>query len=408
MDSFSTAVAIIKRLNDAGHTAYFAGGWVRDHIMKNASDDIDIATDASPEKVLSLFPKTIKVGISFGVVIVVMNGHQYEVATFRKDIEYIDGRKPSKISYCSPKEDALRRDFTINGMFYDPLTHEIYDYVEGARDIKEGVIRTIGDPYARFIEDRLRMMRAFRFAARFQFVIDSETQEAIRANADTLFPSVAIERVWQEFTKMAAFPHFDSALIEMHRLELLPVIFPTLAVVHLNDLKQRVLCFSNFPKNCPAIFYLLQLFPAAAVEEMVDLCLTLKTSRQEIKLVETYFLVKNIFNLKSSDSTWVQFLAKPHAQLCLETFLATLSPQNASSFLVLSKEKKEHLRLHIERLINKTPLITGDLLNAEGIVPGIKMGKLLHLAEQLAIEHNIDDATFLMTKLKQSPQWQEN
>lgn len=405
MDSFSTAVAIIKRLNDAGHTAFFAGGWVRDHIMKNESDDIDIATDATPEKILSLFPKTIQVGIAFGVVIVVMNGHQYEVATFRKDIEYTNGRTPSKILFCSAKEDALRRDFTINGMFYDPIKHEIFDYVDGTRDIHDGIIRTIGDPYERFVEDRLRMIRAFRFSSRFGFLIDAETQEAIKANADTLFPSVAIERVWQEFTKMATSPHFDTALIEMHRLGLLQVIFPKLLHVHLNDIKKHLLCFPHMPEQCPAILYLIQLFPAASLEEMTNLCLSLKTSRHDIKLVETYYNTRHLLHHDNNNVEWAHLLAKHNAQLCIDVVAATLPRPNAEHFLHLAGQKKHHLRHHIDRIVNHSPLITGDFLKGEGIPAGKQMGNLMKLAEQLAIENDIHDSLTLLSHLKNTELW---
>ena len=146
------ALRIVQKLNMAGYTAYFAGGWVRDHVMGRESDDIDIATSASPEKILDLFPRTLVVGLSFGVVIVMMEGHPFEVATFRTDIGYSNGRTPDGILFSSPREDALRRDFTINGMFFDPVEKKIYDYIGGMEDIHKGVIRTIGDPYERFLK----------------------------------------------------------------------------------------------------------------------------------------------------------------------------------------------------------------------------------------------------------------
>ena len=190
------ATAIVRKLVAAGYTAYFAGGWVRDYLMGHPSEDIDIATDAPPEKIIDLFPKTLLVGVAFGVVVVIVDGHQFEVATFRRDIDYADGRKPSKIELSTAEEDAFRRDFTINGMFYDPLEDVFHDFVKGKEDIQHGVIRAIGNADERFVEDRLRMIRAVRFAARFAFNISSETQSAIEANADTLFPAVAMERIW--------------------------------------------------------------------------------------------------------------------------------------------------------------------------------------------------------------------
>ena len=171
MDACQIATSIVKKLQDAGYLAYFAGGWVRDFILKKPSDDIDIATSASVDEVQRLFPKTIPVGVAFGIVIVVQDNHQFEVATFRKDRGYVDGRRPVGIDPASPEEDAQRRDFTINGMFYDPIQDKIFDYVDGMKDLKKGIIRAIGDPNARFLEDRLRMMRAVRYSTRFDFPI---------------------------------------------------------------------------------------------------------------------------------------------------------------------------------------------------------------------------------------------
>lgn len=158
-DAYHIAKLIVLKLHRAGFIAYFAGGWVRDYVMDHPSEDIDIATDATPAQIMDLFPHTVLVGLAFGVVIVVSDGHQFEVATFRKDLHYADGRHPQGIEMSTPREDALRRDFTINGMFYDPIEELIHDFVHGQDDIRQGIIRTIGDPYERFFEDRLRMLR---------------------------------------------------------------------------------------------------------------------------------------------------------------------------------------------------------------------------------------------------------
>jgi poly(A) polymerase len=203
MRNFALAKQIVQTLVKAGFTTYFAGGWVRDYLMNHPSDDIDIATGAPVDVIQNLFPKTIPVGLAFGIVIVVVEEHQFEVATFRKEKGYVDGRRPTHIESATPEEDALRRDFTINGLFWDPLTETLYDYVEGQKDLRSGIIRAIGDPHARFLEDRLRMIRAVRYSTRFNFSIEIETYQAILTHAKSLFPSVAIERIWQEFHKMA-------------------------------------------------------------------------------------------------------------------------------------------------------------------------------------------------------------
>nr|NGX45091.1 CCA-adding enzyme [Chlamydiota bacterium] len=276
MSFLSAATSVVKRLQQAGHIAYFAGGWVRDYLMEHPSDDIDIATSATTEEVEALFKKTVPVGVAFGIIIVLQEGHQFEVATFRKDRGYVDGRRPSGIDPATPEEDAVRRDFTINGMFYDPITEALYDFVGGAEDIQRGVIRAIGDPDARFGEDRLRMMRAVRYSTRFNFPIEEATEKAIRAHAFELLPSVAMERVWQEFKKMSRFAHFDTGLITLHDLGLLATIFPDLKKTSLAEIARRVQHIESFPKGAPTFGELLELFPDYALEEILDLSEYLK------------------------------------------------------------------------------------------------------------------------------------
>jgi len=406
MDVYAEAVAVVKKLNTAGHTAYFAGGWVRDHVMEYDSYDIDIATDATPEEITSLFSRTVQVGAAFGVVVVLSGAHQFEVATFRRDIEYRDGRKPHAVSFCSPKEDALRRDFTINGMFYDPLEHKIYDYVGGVEDIHRGIIRTIGNPYDRFLEDRLRMVRAFRFSARFNFHLDREAEEAVLATKDKLFPSVAIERVWQELGKMAAAPRFDQALVEMHRLSLLTVIFPQLEGLHLNDLKERVAPFSRFPKETPPILYLLQLFPEAAVQQMRDFCRYFKTSRKEMAVVEHYWRLKELVAQKGLDLVaWAHFFSLSDALLYLKVMEKTLPEEERSGFFEEKAQIRNRLQRHVQRIIERRPVVTGKLLKEEGIDSGMHLGRLLEEAERIAIEEDLEESGEVLQRLKESPIW---
>lgn len=413
MDLLTKAKEVVKRLSSHGHTAYFAGGWVRDHVMGRDSSDIDIATSATPEEIVALFPKTLQVGLSFGVVVVVWGGHQFEVATFRRDIDCVDGRKPASVEYCEPREDALRRDFTINGLFYDPLEHKVYDYVEGVRDIKGGIIRTIGSPYERFVEDRLRMVRAFRFASRFGFHIDLETQEAIRQNADTLFPSVSRERIWQEFCKMASSPAIDTAFIDMHRLELLPEIFPSLKGVHLNAIKQRVLHFPNFPKGCPAAIYLAQLFPEATLEEMKETIASLRASNRELEVVETYYLAKGLVEKERIDPLhydsfeWVRFLTRHFAKRSLEVAISPYSGEERRLLMELHEKRLEELGCHIARATHRKPLVTGRLLMKMGIKPGTKMGELIDEAEKIAVKYDLHDVDRVLDKLKESSLWKE-
>lgn len=409
MDHLELATSIIKKLVRNGYTAYFAGGWVRDYILKRKSDDIDIATNAPPDIILDLFPRTLLVGLNFGVVIVAMNGHQFEVSTFRKDINYQDGRRPERIELASAEEDALRRDFTINGMFYDPLENLIHDFVGGMEDIQKRVIRTIGNPHERFYEDRLRMIRAFRFASRFGFTVDNETQEAIRENAQKLFPSVAVERIWQEFNKMASYPGFEIALTEMHRLDILAVIFPSLKGLHLKELKSRVEPLKYYPVEYPTILFLLELFPNDSLEALLQTCKMLKTSTKDQDLLEFFYISKKKFlnvspeTLKASD--WAKFYAQLDSSLFLEVAKASLDEKGAQLFLAEHQARQETLSSHIQRIRYKKPLITAEDLKAEGIPQSKELGKLLKEAEEISINNNIESSEELMKLLKQTPFW---
>ena len=177
------AVAIVKRLREEGYESYLAGGCVRDFLLNKTPQDYDIATSARPEDVQRIFPRTIPVGAQFGVVLVMLDGQSFEVASFRFDGPYLDGRRPSQVRYGTLQEDIFRRDFTINGMVYDPVENRVIDLVEGKRDLARRCIRAIGDPRQRFEEDRLRMVRAIRFAASLNFDIDSLTLDAIKQSA---------------------------------------------------------------------------------------------------------------------------------------------------------------------------------------------------------------------------------
>jgi poly(A) polymerase len=203
MDSRRTAArAIVDRLRAAGFQALWAGGCVRDQVMGRAPKDYDVATDATPAQVLGLFPDGLTIGAQFGVIAVPGDGFITEVATFRSDGAYVDGRHPVEVRYSrTPQEDVARRDFTINGLLYDPIEERVLDFVGGQADIRARVVRTIGDPAARFAEDRLRMLRAVRFAARFDFVIDSATLAAIRELAPAIH-EVSAERVRDEILKI--------------------------------------------------------------------------------------------------------------------------------------------------------------------------------------------------------------
>jgi poly(A) polymerase len=196
------AADICRKLHASGFKAYLVGGCVRDLVLGREPEDYDVATDAHPDRVQELFPSSVDVGARFGVILVVEDGAQVEVATFRSDLGYSDGRHPDRVEYStSPEEDVRRRDFTINGLMQDMETQEILDFVGGREDLRQGMVRAIGTPEVRFREDRLRMVRAVRFAARFGYIIDPATFRAIVAAAPHI-TEVSAERLRDEITKL--------------------------------------------------------------------------------------------------------------------------------------------------------------------------------------------------------------
>ena len=195
------AVSVVTTLQNAGYTSYFAGGAVRDALLGIKPKDYDIATEATPEQVTALFSNADPIGAHFGVILVKNEKEPFEVATFRTDGEYTDSRRPESVTYSSPKEDAERRDFTINGLFYDPTKEEIIDFVDGSKDLKSKTIKAIGDPNARFKEDALRLMRCIRFAVKTNFTIEKDTFKAIKENAH-LLENISKERIQMEFSKI--------------------------------------------------------------------------------------------------------------------------------------------------------------------------------------------------------------
>jgi len=201
-----TARDVVARLRESGHIAYFAGGCVRDMVRDRIPKDFDIATDARPEVVQQLFSRTHAVGVHFGVILVLENNFQFEVATFRSDDAYIDGRHPSAVHFSSPEEDAKRRDFTINGMFYDPVAEKVIDFIGGCADIAAKLVRAIGDPAQRFAEDRLRMLRAVRLATILDYKIDKQTWDALLANAGSI-NEISAERIRDELIRIFLSPN---------------------------------------------------------------------------------------------------------------------------------------------------------------------------------------------------------
>ena len=234
------ATTVVQELTSAGFMAYWAGGCVRDFLRGVEPNDYDVATNARPEQVRELFGKnrTLAVGESFGVVIVLGpkgTGISVEVATFSQDGTYLDGRRPDHVEFCGPEEDAQRRDFTINGLFFDPLTDTVHDFVGGKADLERQIIRAIGNPKDRMTEDKLRMLRAVRFTSTLNFHLDQATALAIQGMADQV-TVVSAERIAQEFRKMLPHVHRTIAVQLCVELGLMPYVMP---VVYQSSIENR-------------------------------------------------------------------------------------------------------------------------------------------------------------------------
>ncbi len=221
----ATAVEIVRRLQAAGFSAFWVGGCVRDFLLGREPQDYDIATSARLEQVEKLFRRTVAVGRKFGVMVVVENGRQFQVATYRAEADYRDGRHPEQVTFADAEADALRRDFTVNGLFYDPLTEKTHDWVGGEKDLRAKIIRTIGVPEERFAEDHLRLLRAVRFAAQLGFAIEPQTFAAIKRLASKI-ELISAERIRDELIKLFSPPHAARGLVLLLKSGLLPGVLP--------------------------------------------------------------------------------------------------------------------------------------------------------------------------------------
>ncbi len=228
--SKNAAIEIVRTLRRHRHEALFAGGCVRDMLLGRRPSDFDVATSARPREVERLFDRTVAVGKAFGVIRVRLHGHEVEVATFRAEGAYLDGRRPSSVKFTTSREDAERRDFTINGLFYDPIRREVLDFTGGRRDLRRRVLRAIGDPSARFREDHLRLLRCVRFAAQLDFKIETRTWRAVVKMAPRI-RGVSAERVRDELSKLLTAPHAAKGLRLLQRSGLMRVLLPEIEVM---------------------------------------------------------------------------------------------------------------------------------------------------------------------------------
>lgn len=396
---------MLNTLRKNGHIAYFAGGCVRDLLLGLEPKDYDVATDAPPARVREIFPKTQSVGAAFGVILVRQGKSVIEVATFRSDLSYADGRRPEGVRFSTPAEDAQRRDFTINGLFLDPITDEVIDYVNGQGDLKNRLLRAIGDPEQRFAEDHLRILRAVRFAARFDLQIESATATAINKNAVKLI-RISPERIAEELRMMLCLPTRMRAYLLLWEFALPQVI--------LRDLPERpVAGWTDSPllqickeKDIPfgfalALFVLdyrlktsneksaVRLLQTREIQSCVRACRKdLKISNDEADMMsyslDMAFLLEGE---KPSVAGMKRFLARPHSNF--SRMLLGILPQIDPSLTPRITWLLEEFPKFPESEIAPTPLITGEDLLAAGLRPGPLFKQILDQVYDAQLENKI-------------------
>lgn len=409
------ALSIVRTLKAAGHEAYFVGGCVRDLLRKKTPKDFDIATDAVPERVAALFPRTVPVGAQFGVMLVLQEEIPFEVATFRADKGYQDGRHPTGVRFTNAREDALRRDFTVNGLFYDPLRREVLDWVGGQKDLKKRIIRAIGDPKRRFTEDKLRMLRAVRFASVLGFKIEPATFAAIKKQARQI-EAVSQERVRDELVKMFTGPAPAEALTLLDKTGLLKEVLPEVAkmkgvqqprayhpegdvFVHtrllLEGLKNAppVLAFgcllhdvgkpSTYRRSDRIRFNGHDRVGARMTEHILTrLRFSNDLKEQIVACVDGHMRFKDVKQMKTS--TLKKFLQRPTIETELEQHRldCLASHGDISNWRFLKKK----IRTLSKEEIRPQPLLSGRDLIEAGYTQGPLIGKILRAAEEGQLE----------------------
>jgi tRNA nucleotidyltransferase/poly(A) polymerase len=409
---------IVRKLRASGHLAYFAGGCVRDLLRGHAPKDIDVVTDARPELVQKIFPRTYAVGAHFGVIVVLENGFQFEVATFRSDGVYLDGRRPAEVHFSSPEEDAARRDFTINGMFFDPVANAVIDFVGGRADLEARLVRAIGDPAERFAEDRLRMLRAVRFATVLQFEIDPATWGALIDKAPTI-TDISAERIREELVRTFLSPHRVRGWDLLDTSGLMRVIFPEVEGMKgckqppqfhpegdvfqhtrlmLKLLPEKV----SLPLVFSVLFHDIGKPPTASVDEagrirfnghdrlgaeMTEAIMQrLRFSRAEIdatvEAVRQHMVFKDVPKMRMAKLK--RFMARPtfEDELELHRVDCASSHRMMENYDFLLRKREEFAN---EPIITP-PLVRGDDLLALGLKPGPRIGEILEAVETRQLE----------------------
>ncbi|MBN1391293.1 MAG: CCA tRNA nucleotidyltransferase [Sedimentisphaerales bacterium] len=396
MTNKETAIKIIRQLRSKGFEALLAGGCVRDMLLRRTASDYDVATNARPEDVIKLFKRTLKVGAKFGVVIVLIGDKQVEVATFRTETGYTDGRHPSAVEFAGAAEDASRRDFTINGMFYDPLKKEVIDYVNGQTDLKNKLIRTIGSPAERFGEDFLRMLRAVRFSTQLGFVIESQTFSAICSNSKHI-TKISGERIAMELEAILVSPNRSAGVSLLAESGLAEAIFPGFidekidaGIKVINQLRKK----SNFP------LALACLFASCSTEFAMERCTVLKLSRSQTKHIK--FLLEGRGKLLDENMSLAKLkliASEPYFLDLYELQRAIRKADSRSAAALVNLRKRIKALGDIE--LRPKPILDGHTLIRLGAAQGPEVGQLAEEMYIAQLEGKLQDK-------EQAEQWVQN
>jgi len=374
-DAADEAVRIVRKLAAAGHQALLAGGCVRDLLLGLRPQDYDVATDSPPERICRLFRRTRKVGAQFGVVLVRERRKWVEVATFRSDGQYLNGRRPSEVHFCDARHDAERRDFTVNGMFLDPLDHVLIDYIGGREDLEARLIRAIGDPPARFAEDHLRLVRAVRFAARLDFEIEPITFAALKDHASKL-ATVAAERVREELEKMLTHPSRRRAFDLLAERGLLPYLWEG-AAWRDDQIAAGSTLLGRLPQGVSFPLAFAVLIVDRRTREIQEICRALTCSNEQRETVG--WLIEHHTELDDPGGVSLADLKR----LLAHPALPDLRTWAETRYLELpdGEQRRATLAGRVESIateaIQPAPLVTGADLAARGVKPGPIYKKLL-------------------------------
>ena len=397
MTNKQAAIQIIRRLRKAGFQALLAGGCVRDMLLGKKPKDYDVVTDATPAEVCKIFRRTIKVGAKFGVIIILADSQQVEVATFRTETGYTDGRRPDKVSFTSAQQDALRRDFTVNGMFYDPLQKKVIDYVGGQKDLKSKNLRTIGKADERFSEDYLRMLRAVRFAAQLDFEIEKNTLIAVKKYSGRI-TKISGERIAAELELLSAAAGRKKGVKLLIKTGLAERIFPIFKNARAAELAVKV--FDYLPKGIVFELAVAALFVACRTGDAMENLKILKLSRNQLKHIK--FLLERRGYLLNGDMGLAHLkliISEPYFE-DLYSLQKAIQKADGKSLSALLTVRRRADALAGSQLRPK-PLLNGHELIQLGAEPGPQVG---HVGRELYIEQLSENIT---TK-QQAINWVKN